>query len=107
MSTSNDSSDSLSSERNSNPTHEYYEEVDHQTLDLHKRIIPKPVPSKSVSKELPHPINPIQQLNEQLNRQFRPDLVRSTSESFFSLITQIEYSRTKRFSVEFLFLSSP
>ena len=91
MSTSNDSSSSLSSERNSNPTHEYFEELDHQTLDLHKRNVPKPVPSKPVIKELPPPIDPIQQLNAQLNRQFRPDLVRLMNESSSSLATQIEY----------------
>lgn len=77
MSTSYNSSDSSSSERNTNPSHEYYEELDNQTLNLHKRKLPKPIQSKAVVKEVSHPIDPIQQLNAKLNRQFRPDLVRS------------------------------
>ena len=83
MSTSDDSSSSLSSlETNANPTREYYEEVGYQTLDLQKRQVPKSkLPAKSVTKEPPHPIDPIQKLNEHLNRQFRPDLVCHISES--------------------------
>lgn len=56
---------------------EYYEELAHRTLDLRKRKAPTPVPTKSFVREQPPPsiIDPAQKLNEQLNRQFRPDLV--------------------------------
>jgi hypothetical protein len=54
------------------PTLEYYEEVDDHTLDFRKRKAPAPI--KSV-REPTKIVDPIKQLNEQLNRQFRPDLV--------------------------------
>ena len=84
MSTSDDSSSSLSSpETNANPTREYYEEVGYQTLDLFKRKAPKtkPPPKPVIKEPSPAPIDPIQKLNERLNRQFRPDLVCHISES--------------------------
>jgi hypothetical protein len=78
MATSDDSSNSASSSvTNVNQAHEYYEELDDHTLDIRKRKAPKPIPTKSVVKELPPPpvVDRIKELNEQLNRQFRPDLV--------------------------------
>jgi len=75
--TSNDSSDSSSSVTDVDETHEYYEELDNRTLDFRKRKAPTPIPTQSFVKEPPPPsvVDPIQKLNEQLNRQFRPDLV--------------------------------
>ena len=78
MATSDDSLNSASlSVTNVNQAHEYYEELDDRTLDIRKRKAPKPIPIKSVVKEPPPPVvvDPIKELNEQLNRQFRPDLV--------------------------------
>ncbi len=72
MTESNDSSSSVSSETNANQADEYYEEADHQTLDLRKRKVP---PSTSFVKAPPVVVDPVKKLNEQLNRQFRPDLV--------------------------------
>ncbi len=80
--TSDDSSDSSSSVTDVDQTHEYYEELDNRTLDFRKRKAPvptpTPIPTQSFVKEPPPPppvVDPIQKLNEQLNRQFRPDLV--------------------------------
>ena len=68
MADSDDSSSSVSSQTDPNQAHEYYEEVDNQTLDLQKRKVP-------AAAKAPPVVDPIKKLNEQLNRQFRPDLV--------------------------------
>lgn len=78
-------SSSSSSETDVDQAHEYYEEVDNHTLNFQKRKVPAskptPIPTKSFVKERapasppPPVIDPIQKLNEQLNRKFRPDLV--------------------------------
>jgi hypothetical protein len=78
-----DSSDSSSSITDAGQTYEYYEELDNRALDFRKRKAPKPtrtktstpIPTQSFVKEPPPVVDPIQKLNEQLNRQFRPDLV--------------------------------
>jgi hypothetical protein len=75
MSSSEDSSSSLSPETNVNRAQEYYEEVDYQTLDFRKRKIPTSISAISFAKEVPPVVDPVKKLNEQLNRQFRPDLV--------------------------------
>jgi hypothetical protein len=75
MAASDDSSNSSSYVTDSDQNHEYYEELDTHTLDFRKRKAPTPIPVKSFVKETPPVIDPIQKLNEQLNRQFRPDLV--------------------------------
>lgn len=86
MSTSSDSSSSASSETNANQVHEYYEEVDYQTLDLRKRKVAASVSAISFVKEAPPPVvDPVKKLNEQLNRQFRPDLVCPKWNIFFLL----------------------
>jgi hypothetical protein len=71
MATDVDSSSFVASESDVDPPQEYYEEVDNQRLDFRKRKVPTPKP---VVKK-PPVVDPIQKLNEQLNRQFRPDLV--------------------------------
>ena len=57
--------------------HEYYEELDNKTIGFQNpKASSKSLPKKqSTQPPPPRPIDPIQQLNEQLNRQFRPDLV--------------------------------
>lgn len=85
MSARDDSSSSRSSETNVNQANEYYEELDNQTLDFRKRKAPTPLPViKPVVREPPPVVDPIQKLNAQLNRQFRPDLVCCTREDLFS-----------------------
>jgi hypothetical protein len=79
MATSDDSSgsSSASSVTGVHQAHEYYEELDTHTLDFRKRKAPTPVRTISFVKEPPPPpaVNPVKEFNEQLNRQFRPDLV--------------------------------
>ena len=54
---------------------EYYEEVDHSTLDfLNRNQRSRKAPVKSI-REATQIVDPIQELNKQLNRQYRPDLV--------------------------------
>jgi hypothetical protein len=75
MATSDDSSNSVLSETNADQLHEYYEELDHQTLDFRKRKISTSISAISFVTEVPPVVDPVKKLNEKLNRQFRPDLV--------------------------------
>ncbi|CAF0883395.1 unnamed protein product [Adineta ricciae] len=60
---------------------EYYEEVDHSTLDfLNRNQRSRKAPAKPI-REVIQIVDPVQELNKQLNRQYRPDLAVSTPES--------------------------
>ena len=75
MTDSDDTSSSVSSVANVNQAHEYYEESGHQILDLRKQKNPTPISSISFVNETSRAIDPVKKLNDDLNRQFRPDLV--------------------------------
>lgn len=63
---------------------EYYEELDEGTLNLQRRKVPPtPVPIANIAREPTVIIDPVQRLNAELNRKFRPDLVRPRAVHLF------------------------
>jgi len=68
MGTSDDSLSSLTFETDVDQAPEYYEELDNHRLDFRKRKSATPIPTKLFVKELPPVVDPIQKLDEQLNR---------------------------------------
>ena len=74
---------------------EYYEELDGGTLNLQRRKAPPtPIPTTIVAREPTVIIDPVQRLNEQLNRKFRPDLVRSTRAVHSFIPSRVNYEMT-------------
>lgn len=73
---------------------EYYEEIDHYTLDfLNRQGRPSKAPPQLAREPTPA-IDPVQQLNEQLNRQYRPDLVSDQIDSRGAIEDDVDGIRT-------------
>ena len=102
MATDDESVASTSSSAAIGRPDEYYEELDGQTLNLQRRKAPPtPVPTTSFVREPTPVVDPVQQLNKNLNRQYRPDLVRARSRFqilFFSLSLAAETKKKEEFS---------
>lgn len=78
MATDDESLSSSSSISDVGLPDEYYEEVDQKTLGIQKRkaAVRSPSPVSIESVRSPTPVDPVEKLNKELNRKFRPDLVR-------------------------------